>query len=366
MYLRAALLSLITVSLCLAESQPQPPLVSPEIQADNSVTFRLKAAQATTVLVRGDWSKEPLAMTKNDQGVWTASSTALPPGLWSYSFVIDGELVVDALNGAVVPMQQTRLSLLHLPTNPPQPWDWQDIPHGTLHTHPYHSKAFNAPREVVVYTPPGYEKNNEHYPVLVLQAGSKATQRTWTEFGHVHLILDALIAQKKAKPMLVVMLNSHAPNQPSNLSSDQRWMNTMTNFRDELTMDALPLVESLYRVGKEPGDWAIAGLSLGAGQALGIGMSLPRFGWIGSFAAPPPPLSLIQDSLTDAATTNARIKLLWITVGQDDFLLKGNTNFNKLLTEHGITHEYHLTDGNHAWTTFRQNLISFLPRLFQP
>jgi len=163
---------------------------------------------------------------------------------------------------------------------------------------------------------------------------------------------------------VVLMLNGHAPAVSRAEDPAQRWLQSMEKFRHELTQDALPLVERLYRVAKKPEQRAIAGLSMGGGQSLGAGLTLDGFGWIGAFSAAAPPTSMIDAALADAATTNARLRLLWIAIGKDDFLLKRNEEFIALLKDKGIRHEYLLTEGGHSWPVWRQYLVDFLPRLF--
>lgn len=341
-----------------------PPVVSPEIQADRSVTFRIKAPQAKEVVVRGQWAKDPLTLTKGEHDVWSATSTPIAAGVWEYSLVVDGVAMIDPGNSAIKPMREPRTSILVLAGTPAELWDFQDVPHGTVHGHLYQSQAFGSPREISVYTPPGYETSTAVYPLLVLQHGSGDNQATWTAHGKAHLILDNLIAAKQAQPMVVLMLNGHAPVASRAEDPAQRWLQSLEGFRNELTQDAVPLVERLYRVAKKPEQRAIAGLSMGGGQSLGAGLTLDGFGWIGAFSAAAPPTPAIEATLANSAAINARLRLLWIAIGKDDFLLERNTTFIALLKDKGITHEYLLTEGGHSWPVWRRYLTEFLPRLF--
>lgn len=341
-----------------------PPVVSPEIQADRSVTFRIKAPQAKEVVVRGQWAKDPLVMSKGEHDVWSATSAPIPAGVWEYSLAVDGVLMIDPGNSAIKPMREPRTSILTLTSSPTAPWDFQDVPHGTVHSHVYQSQAFNTPREVAIYTPPGYESSTAVYPLLVLQHGSGDNQSTWMAHGKAHFIFDHLIASKRAVPMVVLMLNGHAPIAVRSEDPAQRWQQSLEGFRKELVEDALPLVERLYRVEKKPERRAIAGLSMGGGQSLGVGLMRDGFAWIGAFSAAAPPTPMIEAALADAAATNARLRLLWIAIGKDDFLLERHTKFIALLNEKGIRHEYLLTEGGHSWPVWRQYLVDFVPRLF--
>lgn len=368
-----ALLTILSLAPVTAgEAKPAaprpPPVVSPEIKADRSVTFRIKAPQAKEVSVRGQWAKEPLAMAKggssSDQDVWSATSAPIPSGVWEYSLVVDGVMMIDPGNSAIKPMREPRTSILTLAGTPAVAWDFQDVPHGTVHSHVYQSQAFNAPREVSVYTPPGYESSTAVYPLLVLQHGSGDNQSTWTAHGKAHFIFDNLLAGKRAVPMVVLMLDGHAPVAVRGEDPMQRWQLSLEGFRKELVEDALPLVERLYRVEKKPELRAIAGLSMGGGQSLGAGLTLDGFAWIGAFSAAAPPTPMIESAIADAAKTNARLRLLWIAIGKDDFLLERNERFVALLKEKGIRHEYLLTEGGHSWPVWRQYLVDFVPRLF--
>jgi enterochelin esterase family protein len=291
---------------------------------------------------------------------------AIPAGVWEYSLVVDGVSMIDPGNVAIKPMRNPRTSILHIPANPPALWDYQDVPHGTLHQHVYSSKAFGSAREIVVYTPPNYnDKADAVFPLLVLQHGSGDNHQTWTTHGNAHLILDNLIAQQKAVPMVVVMLNGHAPHAVRSDDPAERWAKSLEGFRKELIEDAIPLVEKNYRVSRETTQRGIAGLSMGGGQALGVGLIVDSFGWIGAFSAAAPPSPMIDAALSDAAATNARLKLLWIAIGKDDFLLERNKTFTTHLTDKGITYEYLLTEGGHSWPVWRTYLGDFLPRLFR-
>ncbi len=360
----------IALQLGAGEDKPPaprpPPVVSPEILADHSVVFRIKAAQAKEVSVRGQWAKDPLALTRDEHGVWSATAATIPAGVWEYSLVVDGVTMIDTGNAAIKPMREPRTSILHLAATPAQPWDLQDHPHGSLHTHLYQSKALGAPRELMVYTPPGYERGTATYPLLVLQHGSGDNQQTWTAHGKANLILDHLIAAGRAQPMVVVMLSGHHPARVmTETEPAKRRAQAQAAFRDELLLDALPLLDAIYRVDREPARRAIAGLSMGGGQSLGVGLAhSDRFGWVGAFSAAPPDLDLIQATLGDAAGTNAKLKLLWIACGKDDFLRVRNETFITVLKEKGIQHEWVLSEGGHSWPVWRQYLVDFLPRLF--
>ncbi len=361
--MKTLLTFLLLTAAALAQERPAP-LVSPDI-AGPRVTFRIRAQQAKEVALRGQWSKEAVPMTRGDDGVWTASVEPAPAGIWEYSFAVDGLNVLDPLNPAFKPQREPGKSILHIPSVPPAAWDWQDVPHGTVHQHGYASKALGRPRELWVYTPPGYERDGEKkYPLLVLQHGSGDNQRTWVEHGKAHWIFDNLIAQGKARPMVVVMLDGHPLGTPGRGDEAKRAA-AMDAFQHELFDDALPLTASLYRVEKDAAHLAIAGLSMGGGQALTAGLSHPdRFAWIGAFSAAPASPEIGQKLSADPAATNAGLCLLWIAVGKDDFLRQRNEEFIAVLKDKGIRHTWQLTDGDHSWPVWRRYLAEFAPLLF--
>lgn len=345
------------------------PVISPEINADRSVAFRLRAPAAQKVTLRGQWTKDPVLLTRADDGLWSfnAPPDSIPAGVWEYSFNVDGVAMIDPGNSAIKPMREPRTSILHLAADSPSPWDFQDIPHGTVHQHTYLSKALGRPRSVWVYTPPGYETGRTAaYPLLVLQHGSGDNEQTWVAHGKAHWILDRLIAASKARPMVVMMIDGH-PFTPAATRDAANRGQAMTAFTRELFDDALPLVESMYRVSPDVAQRGIVGLSMGGGQALTVGLAhLDRFAYVGSFSGVPADEPVTQAVIGDAKGTNAKLRLLWIGCGADDYLLPRNEEFVAKLKAGGVNHEWHLTPGNHSWPVWRGYLADFLPRLFQP
>ena len=349
----------------ISAQSPPAPLVSPEIQAGPKVIFRLRAAQAKEVALRGQWTKDAMPMKRADDGVWSATVDPAPSGVWEYSFVVDGLNVLDPINPSFKPQREPQKSILHVASTPLAPWDWQDVPHGTVHQHGYASRALGRPREVVVYTPPGYERDDgKKLPLLVLQHGSGDNHQTWVAHGKAHWIFDSLIAQGKARPMVVLMLDGHPLGMISRDDAAGRGA-AMEAFRRELFEDALPLVESLYRVEKDAEHRAIAGLSMGGAQSLTVGLgNLDRFAWVGAFSAGPPSEEAKKAFLADPAAANAKLRLLWIACGKDDFLRQKNEEYVASLKEKNVRHEWLLTDGDHSWPVWRRYLADFVPRLF--
>jgi enterochelin esterase-like enzyme len=340
------------------------PILSPEVLAGRRVTFRLQAPKADTVLVAGQWARDAIPMARDTSGIWTVTTGPVDPGVWEYGFRVDGLSMIDPGNPWIKPMRQPRTSILHIPGQPPLLHDFQDVPHGTIRLHAYFSKSLGRLRELAVYTPPDYDrKPRSRYPVLFLQHGNGDNQATWTVHGKAHWIFDNLIAQGKARPMVVVMMDGHAA--PPGGDPAARRNNTDLFGRD-LLEDVMPFVEANYRLKKGAENRAICGLSMGGGQALTIGLNHPDvFAWVAGFSAGVPSAEAIPGAAADPEGLNKKLKLLWIACGKDDFLLQRNEEFVAMLKEKGIRHEWHLTAGDHSWPVWRIYLGDLAPRLFQ-
>ncbi|MBL9126740.1 MAG: hypothetical protein JNL97_03790, partial [Verrucomicrobiales bacterium] len=341
-----------------------PPVRSAVVDEDRRVKFRIRAPKAEEVFVNGQWNQGKAALSKDTNDVWSVTVGPIEPGVWEYSFQVDGVSMIDPANPAIKPMREPRTSILHIPGSPPLIHDFRDIPHGTVHHHTYRSRALGRLRELAVYTPPDYdEAGSRFYPLLVLQHGSGDNQATWVAHGKAHWILDNLVSQERAKPMVVLMLDGHAA-----VASDPGGpQNNTTLFERDLLDDALPFVEKRYRLLAGSVHRAIVGLSMGGGQSLTIGLRhTDRFAWIGGFSSAPPAREAVAAALDDATGTNDRVKLLWIACGKDDFLLRRNEDFVAVLKEKQIRHDWRLTDGNHSWPVWRTYLAEFAPLLFRP
>ncbi|MCP5515778.1 MAG: esterase [Verrucomicrobiales bacterium] len=337
----------------------RPPVTaSPEILDDHRIVFRMQAPQAREVLVLGQWTDGRASLARNDEGVWETTVGPIAPGVYEYSFSVDGLRMIDPGNPAIKPMRQPRTSILHLPGNPPLVHDFQDVPHGVVRSHSYWSRSLDRLRALTVYTPPGYDAApDRRYPTLYLQHGSGDNQDTWTVHGKAHWILDNLLAADRAQPMIVVMMDGHA--------SLEREGNTAA-FERDLFEDVLPMIEAAYRPAPGAENRGIVGLSMGGGQSLTVGLNhLDRFAWVGGFSSSAPSVEQIATALQPPARTRERLRLLWIACGRDDFLLDRNQAFVAALKEGGIPHEWHLTGGNHSWPVWRGYLAEFLPRLFR-
>jgi enterochelin esterase-like enzyme len=355
---------------------PVNALVSPEVNADRTVTLRFRAPDATQVLVVGEINrgKGPSAMTKDADGVWTTTLGPLPPEIWSYNFQIQGVDVTDPSNPAVkpVPPGQAMSSFVEVPDDHPSFYDARAVPHGEVRMILYESKVMGVQRWLWVYTPPGYDRSDKKYPVLYLLHGNGEAQNGWVMNGRANVILDNLLADNKAQPMIVVMPQGHALQAagvaPLIRVSGETGMYS-PKFAPDLIEDIIPLVEKEFRVNRSPDDRAIAGLSMGGGQALDIGLHHPElFHYILGFSAAVgepflAPSEVLRDS-QNPTNLNKEIRLIWFSCGHQDFVLQGNRDFAQLLNDKGMTHTYKETEGAHVWSVWRHNLNDAVPLLF--
>lgn len=343
-------------------AQRAAPLVSPELQPDGGVVFRMKAPAAKSVRVAGQFGPA-VALTKDGGGVWSVTVPKVPAGVHEYHFSVDGLDVIDPQNPQIKPQRWPGSSILHVPSSPPAPWDWRDVPHGTVHEHFYQSKALGKVRRIFVYTPPG--SGADPLPVLYLSHGYSDNEATWTTHGKAHWILDALIGEKKAVPMILVMPDAHAIP-PGEGGFEKYGPANSAALCRELKEDIMPLVERTYPVKAGREHRAFAGLSMGGHHALTVALNHHAdFGWIGAFSSAPPPNDSIASGLDDAKAVNGDLKLLWIACGKDDFLAANNREFDALLGQRGVRHEMVWTDGDHSWPVWRRYLAEFAPRLFR-
>lgn len=341
------------------------PIISPEVHPDQTVTFRLKALDAKAVQVEGDWEGKAGEMEKDEAGVWSVTLGPIAPNLYSYHFRVDGLVIPDASNGLVKPMRSPTDSVLEVPGQKEVPLNRDEsVSHGTVHLLDYNSKSLGRVRRLRVYTPAAYDTQTKtRFPVLYLLHGAGDNEATWTEFGRANVILDNLIAAKKAMPMIVVMTDGHAV---MGYSPDSRARNA-TEFERDLLGDVMPLVESRYRIRTDREHRAIVGLSMGGNQALLTGLNhRDLFAWVGGMSSairePKEPLASFW---ADPIAPKTPLRLLWMAIGKDDFLLKENRAFDAMLTQSKVPHEYTETEGAHRWTVWRQYLTVLAPRLFQ-
>ena len=357
---------------------PYSALHSPEVHPDRTVTLRFRAPNATQVEVVGEilQGKGPLAMTKGKDGVWEATLGPLPPEIWIYNFRVQGVDVTDPSNPAIKPVPPgfAMSNFVEVPGNTPAFYDSRPVPHGEVRMVLYESKTMGVTRWVWIYTPPNYDKSSPKYPVLYLLHGNGEAQNGWVMNGRANIILDNLIADKKAQPMIVVMPQGHAL-QGANVGPLVRLTGESDmfsrRFPDDLLQDVLPLVERNYRAYKDADHRAIAGLSMGGGQALSIGLArTDLFHYaLGFSAAVGSPFmnaeSEFSDALSKPKDLNSKLRLLWVACGRQDFLYQANRQFVDLLKSKDINVVFHETEGSHVWSVWRNYLNETAPLLFK-
>ncbi len=355
-----------------AAAQTPPPLVSPEVHSDHRVTFRFRGPNVKEVLVFVDGTAKPLPMQKDDQGVWSATTDPLAPDYYNYSFSVEGLNSFDPSNYATVPNFLYRESSVHVPGPPTLSWETNDVPRGEVHHHFYKSEVVGDDRGFFVYTPPGYDpRGKQSYPVLYLLHGFSDDANAWTAVGRANVILDNLIAQGKAKPMIAVMPLGYgapevlAPN--SGVFHDRALTErNFDKFREALLKEVIPRVEGEYLVAKDRNARAIAGLSMGGAESLLTGLNtLNQFAWIGAFSSGGITEEFDKEFPALDAKAAQQPRLLWIACGTDDRLIEINRKFRAWLASKKIQHVDIETPGAHTWLVWRRNLTEFSSLLFR-
>lgn len=343
-------------------ARPNQVVISPEVQPDRRVTFRLFAPDANSVEVNIQFAQRPVPMSRDSSGLWSAILGPAEPNIYEYSLIVDGLQIVDPSNSWFKVWMRTTKNLVLVPGDKPMFFEEQNVPHGTIHIHKYRSKSLGITRGLYVYTPPGYETSkNVRYPVLYLLHGLGDSEDAWTVVGRANVIVDNLLAENKAKPMVIVMPYGHTPSAPPDMSSIDKY----ADFEKDLTDNVIPYIQKQYHVSRDQKDRAIAGLSMGGGQSLTVGLgNLKLFGWIGAFSSAVPPKQKLDKLLAEPKSINKRLSLLWIGCGNEDFLFQLNQKFLERLNAENIRHIGRITGGTHEWRVWRSYLNEFVPLLF--
>ena len=362
----------VSVAVVLLSRSGTTPAIEPEVRTDRTVTFRIEAPNADQVQidVKGKTSDandaKPFAMTKNSDGTWTYTTEPLDPGFHYYFVLLDGYRCADSTNPLYFGWQR--------PTNGVEVPDPEldiylprRVPRGELRVRPYYSELTQAWREAYVYTPPGYEQDanlGTKYPVLYLQHGAGENQTSWSNQGRANVIMDNLLAEGRCAPMIVVMDHGYAASpQNSGAGTPDRG-----RFAQVVTQELIPTIESHYRTIADPQHRAIAGLSMGGGQAVAIGFAnLDTFAYIGVFSGAVRGLGNQPDGSPppDATIINQKLRLFWIGCGTEDFLFARCQALHESLAEQGIQHEYFTHTDTHEWQAWRRHLSIFAPKLFR-
>ena len=378
--LAAALaLALSTAAAAQQELSFRAPVTSPEINPDHSVTFRYRNPKAVTVQLQGDMfsNGKPVEMTEGADGVWTYTTAPLEGELYLYSFVVDGMRTGDPSN-----MYQNRdiatwTNFFTLSTQKDDKgwyYETHDTPHGTLSKRWYESPTLGATRRISVYTPAGYEKGKDKLPVLYLLHGSGGDEDAWVDLGRTCQILDNLIAEGKAKPMIVVMpngvyFNNAAPGYAVNMFQPN-FMNSRSTSTVEIEQsfkDIISFVESNYRVAKGYQNRAIAGLSMGGRQSCAVSRSNPgTFAYVGMFSGAVPADTPEQEAALATQMSKGKAPLLyWIACGKDDGVKKNSMLLYDYCQSKGYPVEYYESEGGHTWRNWRVYLTLFAQKIFK-
>ena len=372
----AVLLALVAVTTTVAQEMGQqggPKYTSPVIEPDNKVTFKVHSANAQSVTLNGSWMAwgQTVPLTKGTEDVWSVTVGPLDPTMYHYNFFIDGVSAIDPKNAHALRDGVRYASLLMVPGEGSKLFEVADVPHGTISQVWYNSPALKLNRRMYVYTPPGYDASKDKYPVLYLLHGGGGDEDAWTALGRANYILDNLIAQGKAKPMIIVMTNGNAfqtsslrtaPNTPE--ITRETFMKYAGLFETSLVRDVIPYIEKNYRVKATKDSRAIAGLSMGGMQTITASIEYPDvFGYIGVFSS-----GIFQPGPGQeekfVALKKAGFKKYWVACGKDDFVMESNKRLLDMLKKTDIKHEYFENEGGHTWANWRTYLSMFAPMLF--
>jgi len=360
-------------------------IVSPEIHGDHSVTFRVKAPEAGEVKLSGDWMPAEgfvpgsVTMQKDEDGLWTYTTDALDPELYGYAFMIDGVRTNDPNNVFVSRDIATNTNIMLIGGGQADLYKVNDVPHGSVTRRWYDSPGLEMQRRMTIYTPPGYETGKAVYPVLYLLHGAGGDEEAWIELGRASQIIDNLIAQGMAEPMIVVMPNGNVSQQAAPGEGVRGYYKpqfiepgTMDGQYEGSFMDIVKFVEGSYSVKADKQHRAIAGLSMGGFHSLHISRYYPNtFDYVGLFSPAILPnqdvSSRIYKDIDGTLSTQMKngYKLYWIGIGREDFLYDNVAVYRKKLDAMGMPYRYRESDGGHIWKNWRVYLSEFVPQLFK-
>ena len=353
---------------------------SPEINTDKSVTFRIQATHALKVVLQGDMlgTKGTVEMIKSEDGIWSYKTDILPPDLYSYTFLVDGVKLNDPNNVHQVRDVATILNVFLIEGGKADLYKVNDVPHGTIAKRWYNSKILGKHRRLTIYTPAGYEESKSKYPVLYLMHGMGGDEEAWSALGRTAQILDNLIAQGKAKPMIVVMPNGNisqqaAPGEATDgfYKPTMQLPNTMDGKMEESFPEVMKFVETNYRADATKAKRAIAGLSMGGFHSLHISRFYPNtFAYIGLFSPAIMPFGKTTSAVYENFDTSLQkqkdngYNLYWIAIGKTDFLYKSVADYRKKLDAFGMKYTYVESEGGHVWSNWRDYLAAYATLLF--
>ena len=375
------LLTMLHVSSLAIGQPPRGPFVSsPQVLPDKKVTFRYLAPAAKDVKLGGSqFGAANAPMKKDSIGIWSVTVGPVKPDIYPYSFVVDGVTVMDPANEDFFPNERFKASLVDVPGFTPLIHALRDVPHGSVN-YEYYPSIEGTTGSLVVYTPPGYDKNpTKRYPVFYLISGTTDTEETFYKVGRTNLILDNLIAEGKAKPMIIVMpygnMEARLTEQkggakaadPVRDSPDA--ISRMRRFEQDLAKNVIPYIDKSYRTIPNRDNRAIGGFSRGGGQTLRTAFwNMDKFSWICAYSANLPSNemeSTYASIVSNADVTNKQLKLLWVGVGTEDFLYNDVSTFMNYLTSKKVNYKSLVTGGGHTWMNVKTYLAETAQLLFK-
>ncbi len=393
---RVFLLGLFTVCRIAAFCQELPRglenIISPEIHVDHSVTFRLLAPKADTVLISSDLlptvksigpngiveSPGSALLLKDKNGLWSFTSIPLESELYTYFFIVDGVRTNDPNNPYTVRTTANQTNFFVINQGRGDLYLPNEVPHGTITNVWYPSQGLKMSRRVAIYTPPGYEQSKDSYPVLYLLHGAGGDENSWLAAGREAQIMDNLIARKKAKPMIVVMPNGNVVQDGGyGYGRDGLYKpvflppQSMNGIYEANFKDILDFVDHNYRTKANKQNRAIAGLSMGGFHTMHISRYYPNtFDYVGLFSAA---IMQREDAtgkvyshldVTLKSQMKNGLKLYWIGIGKTDALYQANLDFRKKLDSLGFKYQYVETEEGHIWKNWRAYLAQFVSLIF--
>lgn len=377
---------LFFVVLCItAMAIAQPPrgpfVISPQVLPDKKVTFRYLAPSAKQVLLGGgQFGAAQVPMTKDSIGIWSVTVGPVKPDIYPYSFIADGVTVMDPANVSFFPNERFKASLVDVPADTPLVHAMKDVPHGTV-IYEYYPSVEGSTGSLVVYTPPGYDKNStKKYPVLYLISGTTDMEETFFKVGRTNFILDNLIAENKAVPMIIVMPYGNPMARIAEQKGDPKPSDIISRdgedaikraklFETDLVSKIIPYIEKNYRCINNRENRAIGGFSRGGGQTLRTAFgNMDKFAWICCYSAylsTPEMESSFKKLYENPDKTNKDLKLLWVSVGNEDFLYKSTVEFIDFLKSKNINHKSLITGGGHTWMNVKTYVNETAQLLFK-
>ena len=351
------------------EQMPGPPpfarVKSPEFNTDGTVTFRIWAPKASEVKLQcaSLLGSQPDQMERFDEEYWRITVRPVRSGKFRYKFMVDGVQTPDPVNSLTVGTS----SVVVVPGDETAFFTARNVPHGAVHRHFYHNPAIQAVRSVSVYTPPGYEDHpDRNWPVLFLFHGSGGTDESWFQVGHANIILDNLIAEGKAEPMIVVAPFGHTVEPGTH---GWPFVQEQGDFVQDFVEVLLPYIEKRYRISDDPHERALAGYSMGGYHTLKIGLKhLDQFANLGPFSWGRGKDFFDENApqvLTERQKVADQIDTLFVACGRDDFLFGRVQGMCRLLSDCGIEPSVFVSDGGHEMANWRRFLYEYAQRLFQ-